>query len=95
MIKQSNYPINLKVSIDLNTDILLTELSNILKKGRGKLVRLILTDFFNRNINLLDDYLQHKIDKEKLTETILKDFLESNRVEINKFNEFKSKIENE
>jgi hypothetical protein len=90
MERRSNYPIEIKVKIDLNTDLLLTELQNLLGKDRSKLLRLILTDFFDRNIDLIDKYTQTSIDKAPLVEAILKDFFNHNRETINQYIKFKN-----
>lgn len=90
MERRSNYPIEIKVKIDLNTDLLLTELQNLLGKDRSKLLRLILTDFFDRNIDLIDEYTQTSIDKAPLVEAILKDFFNHNRETINRYIKFKN-----
>ena len=42
MERRSNYPIEIKAKIDLNTDLLLTELQQLLGKDRSKLLRLYL-----------------------------------------------------
>lgn len=77
------YPIEIRAKIDLNTDLLLTELQNLLKKDRSKILRLIITDFFNRNIDLIDEYTDN-IDSEKarkaITNVILKDFVGINEM---------------
>ena len=77
MERRCNYPIEIKAKIDLNTDLLLTELQQLLGKDRSKLLRLILADFFNRNIDIIDEHTNHKSDKATLIEAILKDFFDS------------------
>lgn len=79
MERRSNYPIEIKAKIDLNTDLLLTELQQLLGKDRSKLLRLIIADFFNRNIDIIDEHTNHKSDKTPLIEAILKDFFNYNR----------------
>lgn len=90
MERRSTYPIEIKVKIDLNTDLLITELSQLLGKDRSKLIRLILADFFNRNLDLIDEYTNSKSDKEQLVEVILKDFFDYNRETINHYIKFKN-----
>ena len=87
MERRSNYPIEIKAKIDLNTDLLLTELQQLLGKDRSKLLRLIIADFFNRNI---DEHTNHKSDKAPLIEAILKDFFNYNRETINQYIKFKN-----
>jgi hypothetical protein len=87
MERRSNYPIEIKAKIDLNTDLLLTEL---LGKDRSKLLRLIIADFFNRNIDIIDEHTNHKSDKAPLIEAILKDFFNYNRETINQYIKFKN-----
>ena len=72
MERRSNYPIEIKAKIDLNTDLLLTELQQLLGKDRSKLLRLIIADFFNRNIDIIDEHTNHKSDKAPLIEAILR-----------------------
>ena len=62
MERRSNYPIEIKAKIDLNTDLLLTELQQLLGKDRSKLLRLIIADFFNRNIDIIDEHTNSKSD---------------------------------
>lgn len=90
MERRSNYPIEIKAKIDLNTDLLLTELQKLLGKDRSKLLRLILTDFFDRNIDLIDEYSHSNTDKSALVEAILKDFFNHNRETINQYIKFKN-----
>lgn len=90
MERRSTYPIEIKVKIDLNTDLLITELSQLLGKDRSKLIRLILADFFNRNLDLIDEHTNSKSDKEQLVEVILKDFFDYNRETINHYIKFKN-----
>lgn len=90
MERRSNYPIEIKAKIDLNTDLLLTELQQLLGKDRSKLLRLIITDFFNRNIDIIDEHTNHKSDKAPLIEAILKDFFNYNRETINQYIKFKN-----
>ena len=87
MERRSNYPIEIKAKIDLNTDLLLTELQQLLGKDRSKLLRLIIADFFNRNIDIIDEHTNHKSDKAPL---ILKDFFNYNRETINQYIKFKN-----
>ena len=92
MERRSNYPIEIKAKIDLNTDLLLTELQQLLGKDRSKLLRLIITDFFDRNLDLIDQYkdVTDKVGKNVLVETILKDFFNYNRETINQYIKFKN-----
>lgn len=90
MERRSTYPIEIKAKIDLNTDLLITELSQLLGKDRSKLIRLILADFFNRNLDLIDEHTNSKSDKEQLVEVILKDFFDYNRETINNYIKFKN-----
>lgn len=92
MERRKNYPIEIKVKIDLNTDSLLTELSKLLKKDRSKILRLILMDFFDRHLDVIDEYTNKKSDKDPLIETILKDFFDYNKEIINEYAKFKKKI---
>ena len=90
MERRSNYPIEIKAKVDLNTDLLLTELQKHLGKDRAKIIRLILADFFNRNLDLIDEYIHSKSDKTPLIEAILKDFFNYNRETINQYIKFKN-----
>ena len=74
MERRSNYPIEIKAKIDLNTDLLLTELQQLLGKDRSKLLRLIISDkaplieailkdFFNYNRETINQYIKFKNDK--------------------------------
>ena len=54
MERTCNYPIEIKFKIDLNTELLLNELCDLLKKDRSKILRLIIADFFDRNLDLID-----------------------------------------
>ena len=90
MERRSNYPIEIKAKIDLNTDLLLTELQQLLGKDRSKLLRLIIADFFNRNIDIIDEHTNSKSDKAPLIEAILKDFFNYNRETINQYIKFKN-----
>lgn len=92
MERRCNYPIEIKAKIDLNTDLLLTELQQLLGKDRSKLLRLIITDFFDRNLDLIDQYkdVTDKVGKNVLVETILKDFFNYNRETINQYIKFKN-----
>ena len=76
MERTCNYPIEIKFKIDLNTELLLNELCDLLKKDRSKILRLIIADFFDRNLDLIDKYKEtdNELDREKLVEAILKDF---------------------
>ena len=56
MERTCNYPIEIKFKIDLNTELLLNELCDLLKKDRSKILRLIIADFFDRNLDLIDKY---------------------------------------
>lgn len=85
------YPIPVRAKVDLNTDLLLTELQQMLKKDRSKVIRLILVDFFNRNIDLIDKHSNSKVDSTVLVETLLKDFFDFNRETINKYHKFNEK----
>jgi hypothetical protein len=89
MERRCNYPIEIRAKIDLNTD-LLTELQQLLGKDRSKLLRLILADFFNRNIDIIDEHTNSKSDKATLIEAILKDFFDYNRETINQYIKFKN-----
>lgn len=40
MERRSNYPIEIKAKIDLNTDLLLTELQQLLGKDRSKTTKI-------------------------------------------------------
>ena len=90
MERRSNYQIEIKTKIDINTDLLLTELQQLLGKDRSKLLRLILADFFNRNLDLIDEHTNHKSDKAPLIESILKDFFDYNRETIKQYIKFKN-----
>ena len=46
MERRSNYPIEIKAKIDLNTDLLLTELQQLLGKDRSKLLTYIIHSGF-------------------------------------------------
>ena len=72
MERTCNYPIEIKFKIDLNTELLLNELCDLLKKDRSKILRLIIADFFDRNLDLIDKYKEtdNKLDREKLVEAI-------------------------
>lgn len=84
-----NYPIVLNVKLDLNTDMLLTELQKILGKNRTQITRLILVDFFNRNNDLLDEYFDKKISKEELNKIFLRNMTDESKSDI--INYFKYK----
>ena len=90
MIKESNYPVHLGVNIDLNTDLLLSELQKILNKKRPTLVRLILVDFFERNNDLLDQYYESRIDKEELNKMFLRNISDESKTTIRKYFEMKN-----
>lgn len=90
MERRSNYPIEIKAKVDLNTELLLTELQQLLGKDRSKIIRLILADFFNRNLDLIDEHTNSKSDKASLIEAILKDFFSYNRETINQYIKFKN-----
>lgn len=53
MERTCNYPIEIKFKTDLNTELLLNELCDLLKKDRSKILRLIIADFFDRNLDLM------------------------------------------
>lgn len=63
MERKNNYPIEIKAKVDLNTELLLNELSRKLRKNRSQIIRLILSDFFNRNMKILEENLNRKIDR--------------------------------
>lgn len=86
MIRTANYPISFHLRLDLENDMLLTELQNVLKKGRSPLIRLIITDFFNRNLDLIDS----TVDKSELTTVLFKDLLNEKLDTITKFNNYKN-----
>ena len=67
MERTCNYPIEIKFKIDLNTELLLNELCDLLKKDRSKILRLIIADFFDRNLDLIDKYKEtdNRLDREK------------------------------
>lgn len=90
MEKRNTYPIEIKAKVDLNTDLLINELSTKLHKNKSQIIRLIFADFFDRNIDLLESNLSSKVDRQVLLETILKDFMQSNKKEINEFNKYKN-----
>lgn len=90
MIKESNYPVHLGVNIDLNTDLLLSELQKILNKKRPTLVRLILVDFFERNNEILDQYYESKIDKEELNKMFLRNISDESKTTIREYFEMKN-----
>lgn len=90
MERRSNYPIEIKTKIDLNTDLLLTELQQLLGKDRSKILRLIIADFFNRNLDIIDEHTNRKSDKTTLIEAILKDFLSCNKETINQYLKYKN-----
>lgn len=90
MERKNNYPIEIKAKVDLNTELLLNELSRKLRKNRSQIIRLILSDFFNRNMKILEENLNRKIDRQVLLETILKDFMQSNKKEIKEFNKYRN-----
>ena len=50
----------------------------------------IIADFFNRNIDIIDEHTNHKSDKATLIEAILKDFFDYNRETINQYIKFKN-----
>ena len=87
MERTCNYPIEIKFKIDLNTELLLNELCDLLKKDRSKILRLIIADFFDRNLDLIDKYKEtgNKLDREKLVESILRDFYGYNRQTMNEY----------
>ena len=88
MERTCNYPIEIKFKIDLNTELLLNELCDLLK--------LIIADFFDRNLDLIDKYKEtdNKLDREKLVEAILKDFYGYNRQTMNEYLRFKNEKDN-
>ena len=92
MKKELNYPITLNVKLDWNTDMLLSELQEILGKSRTQLTRLILIDFFNRNNDLLDEYFDKKISKEELNKIFLHNISDESKLDINNY--FKHKSQN-
>ena len=92
MERTCNYPIEIKFKIDLNTELLLNELCDLLKKDRSKILRLIIADFFDRNLDLIDKY--NELDREKLVEAILKDFYGYNRQTMNDYLRFKNEKDN-
>lgn len=96
MERTCNYPIEIKFKIDLNTELLLNELCDLLKKDRSKVLRLITADFFNRNLDLMDKSKETdgKLDREKLVETILRDFHDYNRQTMNDYLRFKNEKDN-
>ena len=49
-----------------------------------------IADFFNRNIDIIDEHTNHKSDKTPLIEAILKDFFNYNRETINQYIKFKN-----
>ena len=96
MERTCNYPIEIKFKIDLNTELLLNELCDLLNKDRSKILRLIIADFFDRNLDLIDKYKEtdNELDREKLVEAILKDFYGYNRQTMNDYLRFKNEKDN-
>ena len=96
MERTCNYPIEIKFKIDLNTELLLNELCDLLKKDRSKILRLIIADFFDRNLDLIDKYKEtgNKLYREKLVESILRDFYGYNRQTMNEYLRFKNEKDN-
>ena len=94
MERTCNYPIEIKFKIDLNTELLLNELCDLLKKDRSKILRI--ADFFDRNLDLIDKYKEtdSRLDREKLVEAILKDFYDYNRQTMNDYLRFKNEKDN-
>lgn len=90
MKKELNYSIVLNVKLDWNTDLLLSELQEILGKSRTQLTRLILIDFFNRNNDLLDEYFNKEIDKEELNKIFLRNMSDESKLDINNYFKYKS-----
>lgn len=72
--------------------MLLSELQEILGKSRTQLTRLILIDFFNRNNDLLDEYLDKKISKEELNKIFLRNISDESKSDISNY--FKHKLQN-
>ena len=85
MERRSLYPIEIKCKVDLNTDLLLTELQTLLHKNRSQIIRLIIADFFDRKLDLIDQYKGESSNKEEIIEMILRDFYDLNRESINEY----------
>ena len=96
MERTCNYPIEIKFKIDLNTELLLNELCDLLKKDRSKILRLIIADFFDRNLDLIDKYKEtdNKLDREKLVEAILIVFYGYYLITMNVYLRFKNEKDN-
>lgn len=90
MIRRSAYPVEIAFKVDLNTDLLLTELQGLFNKDRSKVLRLIINDFFNRNLDLIDEHIENKGNSDLLVKSILKDFFDFNRSTINHYTRFKN-----
>lgn len=82
MKTEPKYPIELKMKLDLNSDLQLTELQNLLNKNRSQVVRLIIQDFFNRNAELLDEHITNKIKIDPLV--LFRDLHNISKPELNK-----------
>ena len=89
MIRQCKYPVQLKMKLDLNSDLLLTELQDVLGKNRSEIIRLIIQDFFDRKIDLLDECLSKKIDTNELATVLFRDLLDHTRCDINDYLKYK------
>ena len=79
---EPKFPIELKMKLDLNSDLQLTELQNLLNKNRSQVVRLIIQDFFNRNAELLDEHITNKIKIDPLV--LFRDLHNISKPELNK-----------
>ena len=96
MERTCNYPIEIKFKIDLNTEPRMNVLFAFFNKDRSKILRLIIADFFDRNLDLIDKYKEtdSRLDREKLVEAILKDFYSYNRQTMNDYLRFKNEKDN-
>lgn len=90
MERRNAYPIEIKAKVDLNTEFILNEFSNLVGKNKSQIIRLIITDFIDRNIDILDEKLQQTTDKEVLLNTLFRDLIGSNKQKIKEFNKFKN-----
>lgn len=88
MERRNNYPIEIKAKVDLNTELILSEFATLVGKNKSQIIRLIITDFIDRNIDILDQKLKQSTNKEIILHTLFRDLIGLNKKEIKNYKEY-------
>ena len=88
MRTQKNYYAILNARVDLNTDMLITELHKKLGKTKSELIRLIVTDFIIKNESILDEQIQTESDKDAILQSTFKGLYNISKSKYRKFKQY-------